>query len=446
MIFRRAVISVIVNIIMLALGGAPLAAREVSLADAIALMIENNPTLSASGSSVRAAQEESRAARGRRLPTLSITTALQRSNAPLNSFSSLLQQRSVTAADFAPNAINSPGYITNYSSQAILSLPLYHGGSLSAAVEASDMQVAQQKGREQQLEERLLAAVITTFISAKSHESAVDARKQEIRVAQQRLRDIKHMYQQGMALESDLLAAKAHLIQSKLALMHSQNSYSDLVDHLRQLTADSSLTIVGDVVLRPVTGSVEGWIDRALQQRSDLAVLLAQRREMAHRHDMQRAAWRPIVDLVASQQWNSSTMALRNRNSTIGATVSINLFNGGSDQAKMAAIVAREGALDARIVAKRAEINRQVNHRWRQWQEMKMEVKSARKLLAQRQEILRIRHLRHQQGLESSSELLRTQVAHDVAQVAMIRARYALLEAVTMLYLDAGMLTAEVVQ
>jgi len=446
MIFYRALILVLVNILMLSGFVRSVAAHEVTIADAVALALAHNPTIAAAEASVAAADAGAKVAQGARLPTLNITTGVQRSDAPLNSFGSLLQQRSITAADFSPTRINHPGYVTNYSSQATLALPLYHGGAISAAIKASEAQGVIKEAEQQRSRQQMIAAVVAMFIAVKSSEAEISARQQELAAAKQQLHDITQMQQQGMALESDRMDAQAHLLQIKLALVHSQNAAANAIGRLRQLTTDHTLTVAGDVTLRPVTGSVQQWVADALRQRADLAALLAQRQQLDHRRAMQQASWLPSVDLIASQQWNSSSLALRNRNSTIGATVSLNLFNGGSDHARLAAIEARQAAMDANVVEKKDAIRQQVEQRWRQWQEAQLQLDNARQLLQQRQEALRIRKLRHQQGLESSSELLRTQVAHDMAQVATIRARYGLLEVAMLLYRDAGMLTLEVVR
>ncbi|MDX8413054.1 MAG: TolC family protein [Mariprofundales bacterium] len=434
------------NILMLSGGVQAANGQAVSVADAIALALAHNPTIAAAEASIAAANEGTKAAQGARLPTLNVTTGVQRSDAPLNAFGSLLQQRSITATDFSPARINRPGYITNYSSQATLALPLYHGGAISAAIKANAAQGAVKEAQQRQITQQIIAAVITMFIAAKSSEAEISARQQELAAAKQQMHDIAQMQQQGMALESDTMDAKAHLLQSKLALVHSQNAAANAISRLHQLTTDHTLTVGGDITLRPVTGTVEQWVDNAVKQRMDLAALLAQRQRLAHYRAIERASWLPSVDLVASQQWNSSSFALRNRNSTIGATVSLNLFNGGSDRARLSALEARQAAADANIAEKKDAIRQQVEQRWRQWQEAQLQLNNARQLLRQRREALRIRKLRHQQGLETSSELLRTQVAHDVAQVATIRARYGLLAATVLLYRDAGILSREVVQ
>ena len=445
MTLLRPVILALLNILTLFIA-APLCAEEATIDQIIAMAQGNNPAITAADAKVTAARAAARSAKGKRLPTLDVVTGVQRSDAPLDAFGSLLQQRAVTQADFAPNRINNPGFVTNYHSQATLALPLYHGGAITGAIDQREAALRARQARLRATRQSITMQTIQAFIAAKSSSAEITARKQEIAAARQRLHDIIQLQRQGMALDSDTMDAKAHLLQSELALTHSRNSYADSIDRLRRLTGNATLTIRGDLHLRSITGSMQSWVEAALKQRDDLQALLAQREAITHQRAMARAGFLPNVDLVASQQWNSGTLGLSNRSSAIGATVSINLFHGGSDRAQLAAAEAEIAAIDATIADRRAAITSEVQRRWRAWQEAQLRLESARQLRKQRQEALRIRKLRHQQGLETSSELLRTQVANDVAQVATIRARYGLMQATALLYASAGKLTPEVIQ
>jgi len=431
---------------LIALHPQPLLAKKFSIHDAITMALTHNPSITAAEAEVASAASLTKAAQGARLPSLDITTGINRSNSPLAAFGSLLQQRSIAATDFSPQRLNNPGYITNYQSQATLAVPLYHGGAINAAIAEGDAQTTMQQARQRTIRQTIIARVISAFINAKASQAEISARREAIAAAQQQLHDSKQLQQQGMALESDIIDAKAHLLQSKLALVHSQNIRADNIDALRQLTTDNRLTITGDIAIHPIQGTLPHWIAQAIAQRADLQAIIAQRQALKQRQAQQQASWLPNIDLVASQQWNSGTIALHNRNSAIGVTVGLNLFNGGSDRARIAAIGAQQQALDANIIEKKGAIRQQIRRRWRQKAEAEMKLASSKLLLQQQQEALRIRKLRHQQGLETSRELLRSQVSHDDAQVATIHARYSLLQTTALLYLDAGALTAEVIQ
>ncbi|RMH50161.1 MAG: TolC family protein [Zetaproteobacteria bacterium] len=443
-VWRRIVLSV--SNLSMFLATVPLAAQEVSLRDAVALAMQHNARIEAAEAQVDAARAGRDAAFGARLPRLDLTAGARRSDAPMDAFGALLQQRAVTAADFAPARLNDPGYITNYHAEARLAVPIYHGGALIAASRRADAGIAQADAGRALRRQQVVAEVIAAFIQARASAAEVAARRQAVKAADRRLHDIEQMRRQGMALESDVMDAQSHLLQSRLELTRSRHRRDDAVDLLRRLTGRAGLEPAGEPGLRPVEGGVERWVEQALHRHPRLRLLQAERAGLVAQRSMERAAFLPSVDAVAVQSWNSGSFGLRNRNSAIGATVSLNLFHGGSDRARIAALDARIAALDARIRGLHDAIAEQVRSAWRRWQEAKLQLASARQQRAQRREALRIRSLRHQQGLETSSELLRSQAAKDRADVAVIRARYGVLSAMAALYRSAGMLTPEVVR
>ncbi|MDX8409783.1 MAG: TolC family protein [Mariprofundales bacterium] len=443
--FLRVKISLFANIIILLIA-TPVAANELTLAEAVHAALVHQPTLIAASARVDIASANRDATRGHHYPRLDVVTGVQRTDSPLGAFGSLLQQRSITAADFAANRLNHPGYITNYQSQASIVLPLYHGGALTAADAQANHHLLASEQQRLTLQQQVIARVIRTFIAIKESQAQQRANRLALDAATQRLHDVQQLQQQGIALESDVMDAKAQLLQRRFAITHSRNKLARGHDRLRQLTASTAATIRGDIAFKAIEISLKKWQQRAATQRHDLLALQAQRQAQAAQQRQAKANFLPNIDLMAAQQWNNSALGLKNRNSTFGATMSLNLFAGGSDRAKLHANAARMAALDADIAALRQSIRLQVADRWRDLEEAGLQQKNADQVAEQRRESLRIRALRHQQGLEKSSDLLRAQATNDQAQVAAIHARYGLLQAQSALYLAAGALTPEVIQ
>ncbi|MDX8407899.1 MAG: TolC family protein, partial [Mariprofundaceae bacterium] len=137
---------------------------------------------------------------------------------------------------------------------------------------------------------------------------------------------------------------------------------------------------------------------------------------------------------------------LKNRNTTIGATVSMNLFAGGSDRARVRAAEAERIGLELQIEDKQQQIENEVRQAWRSLNTAEQRYRSETVALQQTSESLRIKALRHAQGLEKTSDLLDAQVRLDTSRVARIRARYDVMIAKAALLLAAGTLNEEVVQ
>ena len=110
------------------------AEETLSLKDSVSFALEHNRMLSAALAQVQATQAQADAATGQLMPRLDLSTGLFRTNSPLNSFGTKLQQQGVTAADFDPALLNSPAYINNYLTRLNLTMPLLRAGQTGLRV------------------------------------------------------------------------------------------------------------------------------------------------------------------------------------------------------------------------------------------------------------------------------------------------------------------------
>src|SRR5512143_1459408 len=101
---------------------------RISLHEAIAIALRDNRALKAAGYGREAALDEVGAARGALLPRLDALENFSYTDNPVMVFSDLLLQQDFSQSDFALNALNHPGFLSNFQSQARLSYPLFAGG------------------------------------------------------------------------------------------------------------------------------------------------------------------------------------------------------------------------------------------------------------------------------------------------------------------------------
>lgn len=184
----------------------------------------------------------------------------------------------------------------------------------------------------------------------------------------------------------------------------------------------------------------------ALAKRADLKALEAAYQASQAGVDVSKAAFMPHVDLVAGQEWNASTPALKNRNTMIGATISMNLFAGGSDRARTRASRAKQIALELKLADWKQQIRNEVRRAWRMLDESKVRDASEREALKQSEESLRIKSLRYEQGLARTSDLLDAQLQVDTTRLSSIRARYDVTIAQAALQLAVGALNEGVIR
>jgi outer membrane protein TolC len=93
---------------------------------------------------------------------------------------------------------------------------------------------------------------------------------------------------------------------------------------------------------------------------------------------------------MAAQEWNSETFGLNNSNAMVGVTVSMNLFSGGEDVAKVRAATSDRVALEFQLQDKRQQIRNEISQAFRNLQMAEQRFQSESEALKQTSESLRI--------------------------------------------------------
>jgi len=383
------------------------AAEITSLRQSVAYALHNNRLLAADASSVEQAKAGQDQAYGNFMPRIDWSTGVVRTDSPSNYFGTKLNQRKITAAAFNPTFLNNPGYINNYQSRLNLSMPIYQGGALWAGKKQADHQLE---------------------ASSLNHD---------------------FMQQRGVLIDSDVMDAHVHLLRTRLKLKQAENAYASAMDHLQRVLGLADNTHVAaseEPALADRRFGLKDAVAKALSMRSDMKGLEQSHQALQAGVDATKAAFLPHVSLVAGQEWNASTLSLKNRNTMIGATVSMNLFAGGSDRAKMRATQAKLTALELQISDHKQQIRNEVANAWRMLDESRARDESEHEALKQSEESLRIKSLRYEQGLTKTSDLLDAQSLVDQTRLSAIGAKYDVTISKAALLFAMGMLSEEVIQ
>jgi len=419
-----------------------------SLQQAVSLALQNNRLLLAEDARLDEAIANSDQANGLLMPRLNAASGVSRSNSTMNSFAGKLLQQRVTAADFSPANLNNPSYLTNYHNRLTLEAPLYQGGRIWAAKDRADQ--TRQATRHEVLfaRQQTIFAVVRAYTNVMRLQSRENAAQSATDAAESHLRQTTALLGRGIGIQSDILDAQAHLSDTRLALTQTRNARLRAMDELNRLLGQDHASGSGNLYQTPAI-NING-----IREDSDAASIIdthpritaLQRRMDAARAAVSEASagLRPNVGLVATQEWNSQTMAPKHPNTSIGAEVSINLFAGGSDLAARHAAQARYAHLQYQLQDEQQALRDALNDAWRQLHES-VEAASARQdTLRQTAESLRIQKLRFEQGLEKSTDVLDAHTRNDRAVANDIDARFNLIVSRAALLLAAGRLSPEV--
>lgn len=347
----------------LALGLAQPASAE-TLAEAIALAYDSNPTLQAQRATQRALDESWVQARSGYRPQAS------------------------AQGRFAYSEVRTPGGVENILGQVYpdrrninetsnvaatlsLSQPLYTGGRVAATVSAAEADVLTGRENLRRTESSVIQAVVQAYVDVRRDQEALRIRQENVGVLRRQLDESKARFDVGEITRTDvaqsearLAAAQSLLTQGQAQLAVSRAAYAALVgQNPGDLAPEPSLAALlpADVAQAFATAEDNNPQIRAAeytQQASKARISAAQAERM------------PTLGLNGSigtagpaDPWDRDMFG---RSITAGATLSVPLFTGGLTSSRIRAAMERNNADRIGVETARRSVMQSLTGAWNQ--------------------------------------------------------------------------------
>ncbi len=424
--------------------------QKLTIQQAIDLALSQNYLLAAEQAGVDAAQAGVLRAERSRWPTVTAYSSISRTDSPLQAFGSKLEQSRISANDFDPDNLNNPDAVTNFQTRVEIVAPVYRGGAIAAGQQRAgalaDARVAARQGLQQQI----IFEVIKAYSETIQAEAQISATQKAYQAAKNHQKTTQALLEKGIVITSDLMDADVHLLDVNIALTQSKHAQARAEDRLRDLLGvgvETQLELEHfELQIDFDEHKITDWVQWATTHRSDLIALQQQIKASQSTIAERRSAFKPQVAIKAAQSWNSDSIAIENGNTMIAGVVEWNLFSGGTDRAALDVAIAQSSQLRYQLQDKQQQIRREVMDAARQLSEARYRKQAREQGLKQAEEALRIRTLRHDQGLENTTDLLMSQAQADSVRVEFIRSGFDVTLAQAALFMAAGKLTPEIVQ
>jgi outer membrane protein TolC len=249
--------------------------RNITLNEAIRIGLQNSKQLKLSDAKVREATYQLRDARGRMLPDLSVSGSYLRVAQPTIDLK--LKTGSQTNGEQSSNAASNIKVNEAAYGIANLSLPVFAGLKIHYGIESAKyLQKAAQLDADKDREE-VVQNIINAYSTLYKARAAVELVKEDLRGAQQRVKDFTNLEKNGVIARNDLLKAELQQSNIELSLLDAQSNLKVTATNINlmlglpeetQLIPDSSSFVqVQDA------GSITDWESKALQNRKDVAAL-----------------------------------------------------------------------------------------------------------------------------------------------------------------------------
>lgn len=221
----------------------PLAAQQVdretrtplTLDDAVAEALTGNPAHRVSGRSASIARAEARAATSPLLPAVDIGTGVTRSDDPVFAFGTRLRQERFSEADFALDALNRPGAITDWTMDAGLRWVPLDPARWAGRSAARSRVTAAQWGETWSAEQTVFATKVL-YYQASGADAALRAARAEETAARAAFELFESREQRGLLTRADVLQAEAELRAAEArrlgAERDAERTREDLALHL----------------------------------------------------------------------------------------------------------------------------------------------------------------------------------------------------------------------
>jgi outer membrane protein TolC len=435
----------------LLLFGAAFAVRgqeALSLKDAVRAALDRNQGIAASAAVQDAAAARIRQARSGYLPKVNYQESWARSDNPVFVFSSLLTQRQFGEQNFAIGTLNRPDFLNNFQSLVTAEQPLFDAGKTRRAVRTAELgyALAGEDLRRSRME--TIAQVVRLYLGAQLGAAQLEATAQALQSAESDLERAEARRAAGMATDADVLSIRVHLagvreerIRRAADLEVARAAVNDVLglplDTRREFT--TALAPLALPALDAASLERSGAESRPEVRESRLAREISNLAVSDARSNL-------LPQVALRGAFESDRQRFYNRagaNWLVSIGLKWNLFNGFADQARIAesaAQVRRAEADESRVAS---AVRLQVRRAFADLKAAEERIATARAAVAQAEESLRIAQNRYGAGLETVTDLLRTETALYAARTRLLAAVHDQRVAAALLELAAGILNPD---
>ena len=402
-------------------------ADSLTLRQAAAEALSQNPQMVAAASGVDAARARLGQARATWLPVIDASANSSRSNNPVFVFGSLLEQGRFAQQYFDPKFLNDPPSFRNDRLNLTVKYALFdqmrrYDMTMQAGYGVKHARTAAEETRQQ-----VLTEVIARFYGLTVAEQQLAVAAEGVRAAEAAAKATGDKAEQGLVVESDRLAAEVQLAQ----LRQQEIADTGDVDIARAALA---MTLHRPLMERIVVESalpektfalmdLTAATEQALSTRGQVASAEAERAAAELQLRTARGSLLPRLDAFALWGASGTTFANRNSDHTMGLIASIDVFDAG----KYARIAeARAGLEGARAMEAmmRDKVVMETVTAWNRANAARQQVQVATTAVGQAEAATRIVQDRYENGLTTITEVLRAQTALVGARLGLLAARY----------------------
>ncbi len=391
-------------------------AEVISQDQALAYALEHSPVLHGTASGVRARSEQIKSAEAAKQPVIDLDYGMVYSDNPLVSLGSKLNNRSITAEDFAPETVNDPGFSDNYFGNLRLKLPLYTGGKITADIDEANARHASSLAQHKRTKSTVIYQLNRAYLLAQAAHEAIKIARSSTASAKKHVNTTQNLLAENRTVASDNLSAKVYHRSVKGVISQAETQYEQALNALKQvmgrnLSADISIVPWTTASKQAELPEINIAETQALNNRHDLKASDENISAADARTRVASSASRIQLGLEASSSLYADDPLVDELSWGVLAVAKINLFSGGANKSRVNAAREESNQLKAEKMAKELEIRRQVRNAYASIDEGKTRMKLASANLSDAQKAVRLINERYGEGRTILIDLLQSEQA-----------------------------------
>lgn len=398
---RRALRSAAALALVLSLSAG--AASAETLAEAIGLAYQTNPTLQEQRANQRALDETYVQARAGWRPTADAAASFVYSDPE-----PIVGDRHQVAASVSATQ------------------PLYTGGRVASGVSAAEADIMQGRENLRAVEAQVLQSVIQAYVDVRRDLAALGIQQENVRVLQRQLEEASARFEVGEITRTDVAQAEARLAAAQANLSAAQANLAVSRAAYTAVVGQAPGDLAEEPALPGMPADFDVAMDAAEQANPNLRA--AQFAEDAARARVVQAKsqYLPTVGLRADYSTGSSLNPIEladNDDVRATASVSIPLFTGGVNSSRVRQALERQNAAQIAVQGARRDVLRQVSNAWSILQSARAAyVANEEQVRAQRIAAEGVRQ-ENQVGLRTTLDVLNAEQELRNSELALVNAR-----------------------
>ncbi len=278
----------------------------VPLGPLVEAVLKHHAGLKALEARVQEAEFGRREIQSRRLPRVSARSTFTRGDHPVYVFGSLMEQGRFGAYNFAIDALNHPGDLSNVKSGLDLGVPLFTGYDLTAASRQSTLAAQEAKQARDGMIQTLRQQALTVFLRLLTTQALLGELDERIAASKEELEEARRLKDRGVVLGSDFYAAQAIYGGMQAWRVQLQGQERSAQAELEILSGGAMPKVQGSLseAVYPVPSESDAR-KTAVTRRSDVGAFALRVAQAEERSRQARRSFLPRVEGFVSLETNT---------------------------------------------------------------------------------------------------------------------------------------------